>query len=442
MLDIQGPHYRSCDGVSRRGFLRAGFLGLGGLSLAGHLRAKDAAKKAGKPTRDTAVILLWLGGGPSHLDMYDLKPDAPTEFRGSFKPIKTNVPGIDIGEHLPHEAKVMDKMSIVRSAYHTNAGHGMGAHWMLTGWVPTIEINDNLNPSCGSVVAKMRGANAPQVPPYVCLPTPPGSANAAYLGVAYNPFSPQSDPSGSNFQVRDLKLPQRVDLARFRNRRELLRGMDSVRKDVDIAGTAEGFDRFYKDAFDIVTSRATQDAFDIHREDNRLRDRYGRDSWGQSCLLARRLVEAGVTYVTVNMGGWDTHSNNFASLEKSLLPRYDRAIAALVDDLHQRGRDKDVLVISYGEFGRTPRINQDSGRDHWPNAMSVVFAGGGLKMGQVVGSTDAKAENPRTRACSPGDVLSTMYHVLGIDHTHEFHDAAKRPLAILAEGKPIAELVG
>ena len=256
MLDIHGPHYRSCDGVSRRGFLHAGFLGLGGLTLAGSLRAKDAARKEGKPTRDTAVILLWLGGGPSHLDMYDLKPDAPTEFCGSFKPIRTNVPGIDIGEHLPHEAKVMDKMSIVRSAYHTNAGHGMGAHWMLTGWVPTIEINDNLNPSCGSVVAKMRGANAPQVPPYVCLPTPPGAANAAYLGVAYNPFSPQSDPSGSNFQVRDLKLPQRVDLARFRNRRELLRGMDGVRKDVDIAGTAEGFDRFYQDAFDIVTSKA------------------------------------------------------------------------------------------------------------------------------------------------------------------------------------------
>ncbi len=240
MLDIHGPRYRSCDGVSRRGFLRAGFLGLGGLTLADNLRAKDAAKKEGKPTRDTAVILLWLGGGPSHIDMYDLKPDAPTEFRGSFKPIRTNVPGIDISEHLPHEAKVMDKMSIVRSAYHTNAGHGMGAHWMLTGWVPTIEINDNLNPSCGSVVAKMRGANAPQVPPYVCLPTPPGAANAAYLGVAYNPFSPQSDPSGANFQVRDLKLPTRVDLARFRNRRELLRGMDSVRKDVDIAGTAEG----------------------------------------------------------------------------------------------------------------------------------------------------------------------------------------------------------
>src|SRR5262249_50826634 len=218
-----------------------------------------------------------------------------------------------------------------------NAGHGMGAHWMLTGYVPTIEINDNLNPSCGSVVARMRGANAPQVPPYVCLPSPPGSANAAYLGVAYNPFSPMSDPNSPGFRVRDLKLPPRVDLARFAGPRELLRGMDGPRKDVDVNGAAEGFDRFYHDAFDIVTSKATQDAFDIHKEDGRLRDRYGRDSWGQSALLARRLVEAGVTYVTVNMGGWDTHANNFQALKTNNLPRYDRALAALIEDLHNRG---------------------------------------------------------------------------------------------------------
>jgi hypothetical protein len=318
----------------------------------------------------------------------------------------------------------------------------MGSHWMLTGYVPTIEINDNLHPSCGSVVAKMRGSNRPQVPAYVCLPSPPGSANAAYLGVAYNPFSPMSDPSSPGFQVRDLKLPPRVDLARFRSRRELLRGMDTVRRDVDVAGAAEGFDQFYREAFDIVTSKATRAAFDVHKEEVRLRDRYGRDSWGQSCLLARRLVEAGVTYVTVNLGGWDTHGNNFESLKKSLLPRYDRALATLVADLADRGLDEKVLVLSYGEFGRTPRINPQAGRDHWPNAMSVVFAGGGLKMGQVVGSTDAKAENPKTRPCTPGDVLATMYHVLGIDHKHEFFDAAKRPLPILNEGTPIRELVG
>src|SRR3984957_19964091 len=233
MLDIRGPGYQTCDGVGRRTFLRVGFLGLAGLSLADHLRLQAAAKRDDKPTKDTAVILVWLGGGPSHLDMYDLKPDAPPEFRGEFKPIATNVPGIQIGEHLPLEAKQMDKISIVRSGVHTNAGHGMGSHWMLTGYVPTIEINDNLHPSCGSIVAKMRGANAPRLPAYVCLPSPPGSANAAYLGVASNPFAPGSDPSSPGFQVRDLRLAPRVDLGRFKDRRELLQDVDNLRRDVD-----------------------------------------------------------------------------------------------------------------------------------------------------------------------------------------------------------------
>jgi hypothetical protein len=440
MLDIFGAGYRTCDGVSRRNFLKVGFLGLGGLTMADHLRLKAKAQESGRSTKDTAVILFWLGGGPSHIDMYDLKPEAPVEFRGEFGEIPTNVPGIKIGEHLPFEAKVMDKMTLVRSAFHTNAGHGMGTHWMLTGYVPTIEINDNLNPSCGSVVAKMRGANAPRLPAYVCLPNPPPSAGSAYLGVACNPFAPGSDPNSPNFTVRDLRLPPRIDIDRFQNRRGLLDGLDNLRRDVDTQGAAEGFDRFYHDAFDIVTSEDCRRAFDIHKEDVRLRDRYGRDSWGQSALLARRLVEAGVTYVTVNMGGWDTHTNNFQALKNNNLPRYDRALAALVEDLSDRGLDKNVLVLTYGEFGRTPRINKDSGRDHWPGAMTVVFAGGGLKMGQVIGSTDAKAEAPKTRAVGPQDIMATMYQVLGIDYRHEFHDAAQRPIPILNEGKPIEEL--
>jgi hypothetical protein len=439
MLEVRGPGYRTCDGLSRRSFLRVGFLGLAGLSLADHLRLKAAAKES--TSKDTAVILVWLGGGPSHLDMYDLKPEAPVEFRGEFREIDTAVPGIRIGEHLPHEAKVMDRMSVVRSVTHTNAGHGMGSHWMLTGYVPTVEINDNHNPSCGSVVAKMRGANAPRLPAYVCLPSPPQSANAAYLGVPYNPFSPGSDPSQPGFQVRDLRLPPQLDLTRFRNRRELLAGIDNLRRDVDIQGTAEGLDKFYRDAFEIVTSEDTRKAFDIHSEDPKLRDRYGRDSWGQSALLARRLVEAGVTYVTVNMGGWDTHGNNFNELKSRLLPRYDKAVAALIEDIFERGLDQKVLVMTYGEFGRTPRINKDAGRDHWPGAASVVFSGGGLKMGQMIGSTDPKAEYPKTRAAGPQDVLATMYHVLGIDYRHEFYDGGQRPIPILNEGKPIEELL-
>ncbi len=437
MLNVTGPSYRCCDGVSRRSFLKVGFLGLAGLTLADHLRLKAE----GKATKDTAVILLWLGGGPSHLDMYDLKPEAPVEFRGEFKSIPTNVAGIRIGEHLPRQAKHMDKMAVVRSVTHTNAGHGMGTHWMLTGYVPTIEINDNLNPSCGSVVAKMRGANAPRLPAYVCLPSPPPSANAAYLGASYNPFNPGSDPNSPNFEVRDLRLTPRVNLDRFKDRKQLLRGLDNLRRDVDIQGAAAGLDKFYRDAFEIVTSADCRRAFDIHREDPRLRDRYGRNSWGQSALLARRLVEAGVTYVTINMGGWDTHANNFQALKTNNLPKYDQALAALLQDLSDRGLTRRVLVISYGEFGRTPRINPQAGRDHWPGAMSVVFAGGGLKMGQVIGSTDPKAEYPKTRAAGPQDVLATMYHVLGIDYRHEFRDAAQRPIAILNEGNPIEELI-
>jgi hypothetical protein len=427
--------------MSRRSFLRVGFLGLAGLSLADQLRFKARAAENRQPTPDTAVILIWLGGGPSHIDMYDLKPDAPAEFRGEFRSIATNVTGIRISEHLPLQARHMDKISVVRSGTHTNAGHGMGTHWMLTGYVPTIEINDNLNPSCGSIVARMRGANAPRMPAYVCLPSPPPSANAAYLGVAYNPFSPGNDPSSPGFQVRDLRLMPQVDLNRFRNRRELLNGLDNLRRDVDIQGTAEGYDRFYREAFEIVTGERCRNAFDIHREEPRLRDRYGRDSWGQSALLARRLVEAGATYVTVNMGGWDTHNNNFQSLRTSLLPRYDRALAALIEDLHDRGLNRRVLVMTYGEFGRTPRINTTAGRDHWPGAMSVVFAGGGLRMGQAIGTTDARAEYPTSRAASPQDLLATMYRVLGIDYRHEFHDAAQRPIAILNEGRPIDELL-
>lgn len=441
MLDVRGPRYKSCDGITRRSFLKVGALGLAGLTMADHLRLKAAAAQQGKSLGDTAVIYFWLGGGPSHLDMYDLKPNAPAEFRGEFKEIATNVAGTRIGEHLPLQSRMMDKISVVRSVTHTNAGHGMGNHWMMTGYVPTIEINDNLNPSAGSVAARMRGANAPQMPAYVCLPSPPSAANAAYLGVACNPFSPGGDPSNEGFQVRDLARSSRVDLDRFKDRRQLLSGLDKLRRDVDLHGAAEGYDSFYRDAFEIVTGENCRRAFEIHREDPRLRDRYGRDSWGQSALLARRLVESGVTFVTVNMGGWDTHSNNFSELKTRLLPRYDQAISALVQDLHDRGIDKKVLVVTYGEFGRTPRINPQAGRDHWPGAASVVFAGGGLKMGQMIGTTDAKAEFPRTRAVGPQDVLATMYHVLGIDPNHEFYDGGQRPIKILNEGKAIEELV-
>lgn len=442
MFQLTGRGYRTCDGVTRRSFLRVGGLAIGGLSLPNLLRFEARAAESAQPVRRKAVIQIWQAGGPSHLDTYDLKPDAPTEFRGEFRPIATNVPGIDICEHLPLQAKVMDKLAIVRSAFHTNAGHGMGSQWMLTGYQPTIEVNDNIFPSCGSVVAKMRGPNDPGLPAYVNLPRSLGLGKAAYLGASYNPFSPENDPNSDGFQVRNLKLPGRVDADRLARRNNLLARLDDMRRDVDTRGDIEGLDTFYRDAMEMVTNDKAQQAFAIQQEDATLREKYGRNDLGQSCLLARRLVEAGVTYVTIQAGGgWDTHGDNFKQLKDKLLPNYDRAVAALVSDLYDRGLQNDVLLMAMGEFGRTPRINGGAGRDHWPGAMSVLFAGGGLRMGQVIGTTNNKAEFPTTKAATPGCVLSTMYHAIGVDYKHVFYDQGRRPLPILNEGAPIQELL-
>jgi hypothetical protein len=318
----------------------------------------------------------------------------------------------------------------------------MGSQWMLTGYQPTIEVNDNIYPAMGSVVARMRGANDPGLPAYVNLPNALGLGKAAYLGAAYNPFAPDSDPNSQGFQVRNLKLPGRVSAARLARRRELLGSLDQIRRDIDLRGDIEGLDQFYREGLEMVTNDKALKAFDINKEEPKLRDRYGRHDLGQCCLLARRLVEAGVTFVAIQAGGgWDTHGDNFRQLKDNLLPKYDRAVATLVSDLHDRGLAGDVLVTSFGEFGRTPRINPGAGRDHWPGAMSILYAGGGLKMGQVIGATDSKAEYPTSKPYTPGCVLSTIYRVLGIDHDHVFYDQARRPLPILNEGQPIEELV-
>jgi hypothetical protein len=444
MIEISGHGTPSSVGTSRRGFLRIGSLGLGGIGM-GVLSLPDLLRlRALGAAADTrkSVILIWQAGGPSHLDTYDLKPLAPAEFRGEFRPIGTNVTGVHISEHLPRQSRIMDKLAIVRSGCHTNAGHGMGSQWMLTGWEPTIEVSDNIYPSIGSVVSRMKGPNQAGMPAYVNLPRPLGLGKAAYLGASYNPFSPDSDPNSDSFQVRNLKLNGRVDLARLDRREGLLRELDGIRRDVDTKGDIRGIDAFYRDALEMVTNDKAQKAFDVKSEPATLRDEYGRNDLGQSCLLARRLVEAGVTFVAVQAGGgWDTHGDNFKQLKESLLPKYDRAVAALVTDLHDRGLQNDVLVMAMGEFGRTPRINSGAGRDHWPQAMSVLFAGGGLRMGQVIGSTNDKAEFPTTKPATPGCLLSTMYHVLGIDHRHVFHDQANRPLPILNEGQPIEDLI-
>jgi hypothetical protein len=447
MLNISTGTHRTCDGVTRRDILRAGTLSLGGLTLAdafrGQARAAEAisGKTGGGKSNDLNVILFWQGGGPSHIDMWDLKPQAAAEFRGTFNPIQSNLPGLDICEHMPRIAAVCDKLCVIRSGTHPDAGHESASHTLLTGYKPTNDIPANEVPSYGSIVAHEKGARAAGFPAYVAVPRAPKSSAAAYLGVAYNPFEVLGDPADKNFNVRDLKLPGQVDEKRLAGRRSLLAKVDTVRRDIDRKGLVVGLDQFSEQAFDLVTSAPVRDAFDIAKEDDKLRDRYGRHTWGQSTLLARRLVERGVRFATIDIGGWDTHANNFESLKNDKLPKFDECFSALITDLDQRGMLDTTMVLVWGEFGRTPRINSGAGRDHWPNAFSVVMAGGGLKRGLVLGSSDPRAEYPIDRPVSPQDVLATMYSRLGIDRTKSFVNDAQRPVEILNYGSPIAELV-
>jgi hypothetical protein len=448
MLNVaMNDRFRYCDGLSRRSFLTAGCLGLAGLALPDWLRLRARAAAEGKATRDTAVILIWLDGGPTHLDTYDLKPDAPAEYRGTLKATRTNVPGLDVCELMPEQAKVMDKLAVVRSLYHTTGDHFAGAHWMLTGYHGSTAANlEPMYPSAGSVTAKVRGPNRPGLPAYVAVPVAasvglvPGYNSAAYLGTSYNPFQTGGDPNSPSFSVQNLKLPGGVTVAQLEDRRQLLSGFDDLRRDIDRSGALGSLDKFQREAYELISGPQARRAFDLSTEDPRLRDRYGRHQWGQSCLLARRLVEAGVTFVTVHMGGWDHHAA-IAPAMKGVLPILDRAIAGLVSDLSQRGLYERVAICVCGEFGRTPRINPQAGRDHWGESGFCLLGGGGLKTGLAVGSTTSKGERPKDRPVRPEDMLATLYRVLGIDTTQTFTDRSGRPHPILNGGEPIAELV-
>ncbi|MEX0679353.1 MAG: DUF1501 domain-containing protein [Pirellulales bacterium] len=452
MLSIWESDPRNPRRVTRRTALEIGSLAVGSLTLADFLRGRaQAAKPAvdGSQTaslrareRETAVIQIFMGGGPSHIDMFDLKPDAPAEIRGPFRPISTSLPGVYVSEHLPCLARAMDKVALVRSVTHSNAGHLPASHWMMTGYEPPPSTTTNVNPSCGALVARTRGPNMAGMPAYVGIPRKQILGGSAYLGVAYNPFTTESDPVDANYAVRNLHLPRGLDASRLHDRQGLLASFDRMRADLDRDGELAGLDRFSREALEIITGTQAQAAFDIEREDAATRDRYGRTAAGQRCLLARRLVEEGVTFVTVLSGGeWDTHVNNFATLKDKSLPPFDRALAALICDLYERGLDRRVLVLVCGEFGRTPKINAQAGRDHWPGAFSVLFSGGSLRVGQVVGSTDSRAAYPLDSPYSPGDVLATVYDFLDIDTGREFPDRAGRPLRLLPAGRPIGELV-
>jgi hypothetical protein len=427
MLTLLGAKQRFCDGVSRRGFLQIGAFGVG-LTLADMLRsrAEGAAKQVAVPSSNKAAIMIYLPGGPSHMDMYDLKPDAPKEFRGEFNPIATNVAGCQICEHMPLQAKMWDKLAAIRSIVSVDEHSDT---LVMTGYSDG-QSRAGYHPSFGSVISKLRSGNA-DVPPFVSMRGMSRGTEPAYLGIAHRPFTP-SGPGAQN-----LKLPGTVDMIRNDDRKGLLEAMDTARRDVDASGTMKGMDSFTTKAFDMVASGTVRNALDLSKEEAKSRERY---KGVEQFLTARRLVEAGVGCVTLSIGSWDTHGQNFTSL-KNQLPKVDRGIASLVQDLCDRGMDKDVLVVMWGEFGRTPRINGGAGRDHWGPVMSALVAGGGMKMGQMIGTTNARGEVPKDRRVTVPQVLSTFYHAMGIDPSKTFNTGSGRPMYILDDREPIRELL-
>jgi hypothetical protein len=433
-----GPRQRPrFDGVSRRDFLRVGTLGALGLSLPGLFRAE--AQAAGKKkARAKAVILVYLGGGLSHHDSFDLKPEAPPEVRGKYKPIATNVTGLKIGELLPRMARVMDRVALVRSGSHNNDHHETATNWVLSGRFGSA-FGDY--PAMGAVAAHELGF-AGRLPPYVAVPRNPSFTwelgKSAYLGGRFESFK-TGDPGAPGFKVRDVAPPEPLSTRRKKRRQRLLRAVDNLARTVHGNDQIETYDEFQQRAAALVLSSQARAAFAIDRETDRLRDRYGRTTFGQSCLLARRLVERGVRFVTVNNGGWDHHAKIWDNLGRRL-PEFDQGFSALVEDLGARGLLADTLVLAFGEFGRTPKINKDAGRDHWGPGASLLFAGAGVKGGQVIGKTDKQGAYVTRRPVAPADVACTVYESLGIDpHKYLMHPEG-RPVEILDKGEAVKEL--
>ena len=440
-----------CDGIRRRDFLRVGGAGLFGAAwtlpdllnqqaMATHFEA-DLSKN------DRSLIVVFLRGGLSTIDTWDLKPDAPIEFRGDFNPIPTNVSGIQIGEHMPRLARQMDKFSLVRSFTHSNSDHGPADHYMLTGYHPVSGFNaeltpNNQRPSHGSIIARKLGPRG-SVPPYVCVPNMHSSGGASYLGADYAPFSVNADPSDPGFAVRDIVPPLDLDPSRANSRRELLSQVDRFQRNAEgrTNSTAQTVSVFRQKAFDLMTSPTAKRAFNIHAENDKLREEYGHNSLGQSCLMARRLVEAGVRCTTVHHVDWDTHDNNFVTLKRDLLPKLDAAMSTLFRDLADRGLLEQTLVIVTGEFGRTPRINTNAGRDHWGPGFTVAMGGGGVQGGRIVGRSDERAERPADNPFGPEDLNTTIYHLLGINPNEEFHTIEGRPMPIINGGRVMKELL-
>ena len=421
------------DLFGRRDLMRIGSLGALGLTMDKAMRAASNSSR-----KDVSCILVWQSGGCGHMDTFDMKPDAPKEYRGEFKPISTSVPGIQICEHLPHTAKQADKYTILRSLKSRENNHERAINYLLTGYLPlsTLEF-----PSIGSVVSKELGPKN-GLPPYVAVPNTFPSYGAGYLGGEYNPFI-AGDPNITGYKVRDLTLPVDVDWERVNDRRFLLKQMDAKFKAIDTRGDFDAMDAFQQKAYDLMRSPAAKKAFDIQSEPEKTRELYGRTPVGQGCLLARRLVESGVRFVTVAKGwlNYDTHGDNFNIMKKALLPEFDRAFAALLQDLHGRGMLDSTLVIAMGEFGRTPKVNSDAGRDHHNKAWSLAIAGAGISGGRVLGATDAKGVEVTDLPVEPEDLLYTIYSVLGVDLTREYQTPIGRPSKVVNGGKAIPGLL-
>lgn len=433
---------------NRRGFLRIGTLGLAGLSL-GETFAAQPAVPASRSRK--AAILFFMAGGPSHLDMYDMKPDATAEVRGPFSPIDTNMPGLQVCDLMPNHARIANRLAVIRSITHDLSVHDDATHWVQTGF-PLLNARQRRqqNPSQGSVVSRLRGPNQPGMPAYVCIPEDYQRhvgfyETSAFLSSRYNAVNAGGDPSLGNYRPPDFTLPPELSLERLEDRRSLLSAFDRFRDQTEASVGYRNLDESHQEAFHLVTSVRARDAFDLSREPDALKARYGRHAYGQSALLARRLVEAGVTFVVINLyekdvDWWDDHYTIEANLRKRL-PRYDEALTTLIEDLHERGMADDVLVAAFGEFGRTPRIDAQAGRGHWPGAMTAILSGGGLRCGQIVGSTTRDGGKPHDRPLGPGDLLATIYHALGVDLQQTLPDRQGRPIPLTASGSPIQELL-
>jgi hypothetical protein len=407
-----------CENFHRRDFLRVGMLSLLGLSMSQYFALAEGSKKTGLAGRTSgtadSAILIWLGGGPSHIDTFDPKPDAPLEIRGTFKPVNTNVSGIQLSEHLARTARVMDKLCVVRSVTSPTAAHEIGTHYMLTGFLP---LPGFAVPSYGAVASHLLGPRS-ALPPYISIQEPSSEMGAGFLGASLNPFCPGGDPANPNFQVRDLNPPANMTPEKMDRRRQLRQVVDNAfRQHEKGSDTARAVDSFYDRAYTLLSSTEARAAFDLKQEKDELRNAYGRHNFGQSLLLSRRLVEAGVRFSTVTLGGWDNHTNLFHALGDSHLPMFDQSFATFIADLSQRGLLDRTLIVVMGEFGRTPIINRDAGRDHYSRVFSLLLAGGGTKGGTVVGASDSRAMEPAADPVKPEDLAATIYHALGIDYT-------------------------